>query len=231
MIVKENMIKIFIALTVLLYPFVFVTDIKASSPSFAFYPSGGIVKDREEGFTVDIMIDSGEYDITEARMVIKFDPDQIQLTKASRNNSLFEQWPEDESSLDNENGIVMLTGFTQSGSGTLYKTDGDPDLYARLEFEIVTDSEEDIVLDWEYSGSEDSFKSVIMSDGSPTYNVLTSKPSSATYRFEELTQTAIESKHIPFIVGGFLVLVAGIVLTSRPESTRKKYGTVVVYED
>jgi hypothetical protein len=36
---------------------------------------------------------------------------------------------------------------------------------------------------------------------------------------------------IPFIVGGFLIFTAGIVITSRPSAMRKKFGTVVVSDD
>jgi hypothetical protein len=164
-------------------------------------------------------------------MTFVFDPRQIQIKKASRNNSLFSQWPEDESTLDNTNGVVMLTGFSQSGSSDLYATSGDPDVLARLEFEIVTDEDVDIELEWEFTGSDALFQSSLMAEGSPPYNVLTIRPQDASFRYGELTQTAIERKHIPFIVGGFLILAAGIVITSRPDSTRKKYGTVVVYEN
>jgi hypothetical protein len=164
-------------------------------------------------------------------MVFTFDPRQLQITKASRNNSLFQQWPNDESTLDNENGVVMLTGFTQSGSGQLYKTSGEADVLARLEFEIVTeDTQAEIPLEWEFTGSDELFQSVLVADGSPPQNVLVTRPTDGLYVIGELTRTAIDPRHIPFIVGGFLILVAGVIISSKPEFTRKKYGTVVVYD-
>ncbi len=118
---------------------------------------------------MDILIDSGGEELVEARAVITFDPSMLKVTEAKRNNSLFLTWPSDESTIDNENGVVMLTGFTQSGEGTLYSTDGDPDVFARLTFEILEEGETS--LEWEYSGENESFKSVLMKDGSPPQNV------------------------------------------------------------
>jgi hypothetical protein len=164
-------------------------------------------------------------------MVFNFDPTQLQITKASRNNSLFEQWPDDESTLDNTNGVVMLTGFTQSGSGTLYQTSGEADVLARIEFEVLEDDlDSQILLEWEYTGSDELFQSVLLADGSPPQNVLSTRPSDAIFRFGELTQTAINPRHLTFVIGGILILLAGVLISSKPELTRKKYGTVVVYD-
>lgn len=230
MIVKKNLFT-YLILGVYLLPLLLVSGVKASNPSLSFYPTNGVIKSVDDGFTVDILIDSGEYDLTKARMVFNFDPEIIQISKASRNNSLFDQWPSDESTLDNTNGVVMLTGFTQSGSNDLYSTTGDSDVLARLEFDIVDNLEQDILLEWEFTGSDDLFKSVLMADGSPPTNVLTVRPANATFTYGQLTQTAIEQKHLPFIIGGLLILGAGVVITSKPSSTRKKFGTVVVYDE
>ena len=229
MLVKKNIAKLPIIIIAVLIPLFCSSAVSAASPSLSFYPSSGIIKNQDDGFTVDVLVDSAGEELNQARITFTFNPRQIQIKKASRNNSLFSQWPEDESTLDNTNGVVMLTGFTQSGSGDLYITSGEPDVLARLEFEIVADDDADISLEWEFTGSDSLFKTSLMADGSPPYNVLTIRPQDATFRYGELTRTAIESKHIPFIVGGFLILAAGIVITSRPDSTRKKYGTVVVY--
>jgi hypothetical protein len=229
MIVKKiTLISILTTLTILLP----TTTVHAASPKFSFHPEGGVVKNVNDGFTVDVLIDTAGESLTEARMVFNFDPRLVQVSKASRNNSLFEEWPEDESTLDNENGVVMLTGFTQSGSGDLYKTSGDPDVFARIEFEIVTDDiNVEIPLEWEFSGSDELFQTVLLADGSPPQNVLDIRPTDASIRIGQLTQTAIDPKYIPFIIGGFLILIAGVIITSKPEMTRKKYGTVVVYDD
>lgn len=231
MIVKKVVPKIFVFFLILCTYIFFVPTVNAASPMFSFYPDSGIIKSIDDGFTVDVLVDSDGLSLTEARMVFNFDPRLVQVSKASRNNSLFEQWPEDESTLDNKNGVVMLTGFTQSGSGDLYKTAGDPDVFARIEFEIVTDEiNVEIPLEWEYTGSDELFQTVLLAEGSPPQNVLDTRPEDATFQIGQLTQTAINPKHIPFIVGGLLILVAGVIITSKPESTRKKYGTVVVYD-
>ena len=203
----------------------------AASPSFSFYPQSGVVKKVDDGFTVDVLIDSGNNSLVKAMFTFNFDPRVLQIRKASKNNSLFSQWPEDESSLDNENGVVMLTGFTQSGSSTLYRTVGEPDLFARIEFDVISSQKDQVIdLSWEYSGSDQLFQTVLVADGSPPQNVLMDRPVDARFRIGSVPQTAIESRHIPFIVGGFLILLAGLVITSRPDALRKKYGTVVMYE-
>jgi hypothetical protein len=99
------------------------------------------------------------------------------VTKAERNDSLFCSWPEDQQTIDNAEGVVMATGFCQSG--TLYKTTGESDVFVRLTFEAL--KEGNLVLDWEYSGQDEAFKSVIMKNGSPTINILDSAPAKGTY--------------------------------------------------
>ena len=37
---------------------IFVSPTLAAEPSFSIYPAGGIVTNKNEGFTVDVMIDS-----------------------------------------------------------------------------------------------------------------------------------------------------------------------------
>ena len=86
----------------------------------------------------------------------------------------------DESTIDNENGVVMLTGFTQSGSGTLYKTGAKPDVMARLAFKIVKPG--NTVLDWEFDNGDNLFQSVMLKDGSPPTNILRVKPDSAIFK-------------------------------------------------
>lgn len=231
MVVKAQKI-IVVALTGFFLTIFFVSPVRAQSPSLSFYPESGIIKDVDEGFTVDVLLDSGEEELVKTRMVFTFDPSQIQITKASRNNSLFQQWPDDESTLDNENGVVMLTGFTQSGSGQLYKTSEEADVLARIEFEIITDdTQAEIPLEWEFTGSDELFQSVLVADGSPPQNVLETRPTDGLYAIGELTQTAIDPRYIPFIISGLLILIAGVIISSKPEFTRKKYGTVVVYDE
>jgi hypothetical protein len=237
MIVKRFIKSIVVLLIYFSLYLLIVPTVNAASPTLSFYPSSGIIKDPEEGFAVDILIDSGGQELSKVTAAFNFDPQQLQIVEANKNNSLFEQWPEDESSLDNQNGVVMLTGFTQSGSGELYQTVGDPDVFARVEFEVIEDNlDDEIVLSWDFGESDPLFKTALIVDGSPPQNVLEtaslgSRPQDAVFRLGELTQTAIDSRSIPFILGGFLILIAGVIISSKPEATRKKFGTVVVYDE
>ena len=116
---------------------IFVSPTLAAEPSFSIYPAGGIVTNKNEGFTVDVMIDSAGEELTSARFVITFDPTYLKLVKTEKNNALFAQWPEDGASIDNTNGVVMLTGFSQSGTDELYTTGSSPDIMARLNFQVL----------------------------------------------------------------------------------------------
>lgn len=204
----------------------------ASDATFSFYPEGGIVKNISNGFIVDVLLDSGDEDITKARFTINFDPTILKLVKANKNNTLFEQWPEDESTLDNKNGVVMLTGFTQSGNSGLYNSKGEPDVMARLEFEIISKNTKEIKLDFEYSGSDELFSSVIMKDGSPPQNILSSKPDSAVFTYGGYVNpsTAIEPSHVGIAIGIILIGIGVFLTSSKSPTLGKKKGTVVLYE-
>lgn len=80
----------------------------AAEPSFSFFPAGGIVTDKSKGFSVDVLIDTAGQEVMSAKFVVLFDPTVLRLTKAERNSTLFSQWAEEESSIDNDNGVVML---------------------------------------------------------------------------------------------------------------------------
>lgn len=196
----------------------------AQSPNFLFYPSNGTVKDSSKGFTVDILIDSAGEKISKARFAITFDPTQIQVTNASKNNTLFDQWPEDESTIDNQRGMLMLTGFTQSGSSIpLYLTGSKPDVMARIQFEVITESKDDVVLNFEFSGTDEMFKSVIMKDGSPPQNILTSVSDPAVFSLTGFVSpsTAIEPSHIGIVLG-LLLIAVGIFVRNIKDSTFTK---------
>ncbi len=204
----------------------------ASEPNFSFYPDGGSIVNKDEGFLVDVLIDSGGKELTSARFVITFDPEYLELEKAERNNALFEQWPNDESTIDNEDGVVMLTGFTQSGSGTLYKTGTKPDVMARLEFKIVKSG--NTTLDWEFDNGENLFQSVMLIDGSPPTNILKVKPDSAIFEIGTKSYTPINTA-IPFdkaiLVGGvILIIFGGLMVFAKPRNFTKGRGTIIVYE-
>ena len=231
MIVKDCL-KIFTVLLVcILLPF---GKAFASSPSFSLYPNGGVVVNGGDGFVVDVMIDTGGQKIVSAKFTLLFDPRELQLTKVERNNSLFDQWPEDESTVDNDNGVVMLEGFSQSGSGKEYVTEGDPDIFARLHFKALKKA--DAVLDWEYETNNSVFETVMILDGSPANkNILTTKPSSAIFRIGtvytgSLSNTGIPLNRYVLFTGVVLILFGGFMVFTRPRSLGRKKGTVVMYE-
>ena len=223
---KKGLIFLLFFLLTLSIPKVYAAD-----ASFSFYPSSGIVEDVTEGFTVDILIDSGGYELSKARPVIKFDPSVVQLSKAMKNNSLFEEWPLDQSTTDNTNGIVMLTGITSSdGLVPYYKTATSPDVFARLEFDIVDESAEKILLSFEYSGEDELFQSVLISAGKDTQNVLLSVPSSVTFLIDDdiVPSTSIDMNTLGIGIGILLILVGGFVRGSTINFSKQRRGTIVL---
>jgi len=209
----------------------FTSKVHGADASFSFYPSSGIVENVQEGFTVDVLINSGGYELSKARAVIKFDPSVLQLTQASRNNTLFELWPTDQSTTDNGNGIVMLTGYTTSdGVTSFYKTQTSSDVFARLKFDIVDESAEEILLSFEYSGTDQLFKSILLNSSSTPQNVLLSQPDSATYLIDDevVPSTAIDTNILGIGIGILLILVGGFVRGSSINIGNKKRGTIVL---
>lgn len=227
---RKKIVQISISLLILFFSF---ANIYAAQANFSLYPSKGVVADTQDGFTVDVLIDSGGYDLSKARMVLSFDPTIVQLRKAMKNDTLFEQWPLDEGTTDNGNGVVMLTGYTPSGSTyDYYSTSSQPDVFARLEFNVVDSSAESITFDFEYSGRDELFQSVMLSADSSPSILLKSKPSSVTYSFEKesIPQTAINMNIVGMVLGLILILVGGYVRGSKGNLSSKKRGTVVMYE-
>lgn len=229
MLVKKYLKTIF--LTVFLFTFVFVSPIKAATePMLSIYPAGGTVTNKDNGFTADVMIDSAGEQLTEARFVITYDPTYLQVTKAEKNNTLFGQWPEDETSIDNTNGVVMLTGFSQSGTDTLYKTSSTADVMARLTFKVLKTGT--VTLDWSYSGADEDFKSVLLTDGSPPQNVLKTKPTAVTFNIEKtIVNTAVTWNKYILVGGGVLILFGGLMIFSKPTRFSRRKGTIVIYDE
>jgi len=98
-------------------------------------------------------------------------------------------------------------------------------------------------MDWEYSGSDDPFKSVLMKNGSPPQNALPSKPDVGLFVSSEypwgipVPDTGIEISQIMIGLGAVLS-VAGVLVLKYGEqwgifgssSKNGKRKTVVVYE-
>ena len=223
---KKGLIFLLFLLLTLSIPKVYAAD-----ANFSFYPSSGIVEDVNEGFTVDILIDSGGYELSKARATIKFDPSIVRLSKAMRNSTLFEEWPLDQSTTDNISGLVMLTGITSTDGGVAYySTTSSPDVFARLQFEIIDESK-DILLNFEYSGEDELFKSVLISAGKDTQNVLLSQPESVTFQISEESEvpsTAIDMNMLGIGIGILLILVGGFVRGSSMNFSKQRRGTVVL---
>jgi len=206
----KNIIKVISFFIVIYFQFtfsVFAGELKIN-PTL-----GRVVKG--ETFLIDVLIDSEGNSLTEVTAVIVFDPTLIQIREVTRNEGLFTTFPDNEQTTDNENGVIMITGFTQSGSGTLYKTSGNSDVLMRISFEAIESGTVDF--DWEFSGSNEPFKSVLMKDGSPPQNVLSNKPSSVTFTILEdaggnttPTTGLMDGTNLSFAFG---IFVAGIALT------------------
>lgn len=218
--------------TLLLIPFALPASAQAAG-RFILNPKSGDLKVGQT-FTQDIFIDSGDDNISLARAVITFDPTLIQVTTANRNNSLFQQFPDAEQTIDNDNGVIMMSGFTQSGSGTLYSTTGQPDLFGRFTFRVIKAGP--LKFDWEFSGQDQPFKSVMMADGSPPSNVLTSKPDPASYSIPTLGTTTPGTGidnwtmiifGIGIIIGALMIWAGASVLGKNFRNKRRK--TQVLY--
>lgn len=233
---KTFLIKIFpgtLILLLFLFPFL-VTKVQASEPSFSFYPDGGVIMNKDEGFVVDILIDTAGQEILSAKFTVLFDPEVLQITQAERNNTLFAQFPQDESTIDNSEGVVMLSGFSQSGTGGLYVTEDTPDVFARLSFDILDEGETE--LDWQFGGQDAIFDTAMFRDASPPQNILQTKPSSAIFTigdviYEETPDTGIALDEYIIVTGVVLLLFGGFMVFTRPGNVRKKTGTVVMYDE
>ncbi|WKZ30980.1 MAG: hypothetical protein QY318_03995 [Candidatus Dojkabacteria bacterium] len=237
----DSLILILFASAVNLLAFPAPTQASGSA-TFSITPSNGYVVEGQQ-FSIDVLIDTAGTEVVQARAVITFDPTRVRLTNAGRNNSLFAQYPTDGQTTDNTNGVVMVTGFSQAGVDDLYATDGAPDVFVRLTFEALREGS--VTFDWEYNGSDQPFKSVIMSHGSPPQNILNSKPAAVTFTIQdsgvvpeepEVPDTAVRD-YLPLYIGGLtlvgamLIFFGGSMVVKASEnvsSTKKR--TVVDYD-
>lgn len=228
--------KLLIFIATILSSFLFTSAVNANTPSFTIYPIDGEVVVGET-FTVDILIDSSGEELVEARAVLLFDPDLVELVNPEFNASLFCTYPSNQQSVDNTYGVVMITGFCQPGVGSPYVTEGGADVFARIEFEVLDEGE--IVLDWNYSGSNQEFMSILMKNGSPPSNVLSATPQEAVFIASgdgngipddgEFPDTALNPGTWIIIIGLALILLGTMYLILGRRS-KSKMRTVVLYE-
>lgn len=209
-------------------------------PSLSITPSSGYVAKGDE-FTIDIVIDSGGEEIMKAKSVITFDPTKARIIKAQRNNALFAQFPQNEQTTDNTNGVIMLTGFTQSGSSNLYKTTTTPDVFGRITFQALNDG--NLKFDWEFSGEDAPFKSVMMKDGSPPQNILVSRPRAISFTIQDIGTSVQQPKTALFdntgvfsgligIAGGISLFAGSSVMANLNSRLKmKKHRTIVEYDE
>lgn len=154
--------------------FFFATPVLAVSPTFTLYPDGGYaILNRE--FSVDILLNTAGRDTTNARAVLSFDPDRLEVTKVAF-GGLYCQYPEDEYSADNTNGEVILTGFCLD---PYYNSDSTSGLFGRVTFRPLLEGTATINFEYSTTGGDDV--SAIKDTGSPPINILASRPDGVSY--------------------------------------------------
>jgi len=146
----------------------------AAGPSLSLYPKTGYAVLNKD-FSVDIMLDTGCEDTITTRAVFRFDPDKLQVIKA-QHGELYCQYPEDEYTVDNVGGWVMLTGFCLD---PYYNSGSSASLFGRITFRPKVEGT--VTMDFEFDGSDKEWKSIVTDNGSPPQNVLTNTPVGGTY--------------------------------------------------
>ena len=147
---------------------------RAQDVSISLYPSGGYAVLNND-FAVDIMLATGGKDTTMARVVLRFDPSKIRITKA-QHGDLYCQYPEDDYAADNTKGIVILTGYCLD---PYYNSSDGGGILGRITFKPLVEG--NVTLSVEFDGQANSEKSVVMDNGSPPQNILISAPSGGSY--------------------------------------------------
>lgn len=215
-----------------------VDKLYAADSTFSLFPSKGTVT-AGKNFTIDVMIDSSGNNVTQARMVILYDPKYLKVIEAEYNASLFCTYPTDQQSVDNTNGVAMLSGFCQSGVSTLYKTSGGADVFARVIFQAKKKGSTKI--EWNYNGKNQDYMSIIMKDGSPATNSLTAKPAGGVYTITASGSTGVDPDEPEFpstgiatswgvVSVGAILIAVGWLYMKLGKKSQSKMRTVVLYE-
>lgn len=146
----------------------------AAGPDLSLYPGTGYAVLNKD-FSIDIMLDTGGEDTTTTRAVFRFDPDKLQVIKA-QHGDLYCQYPEDEYTVDNTGGWVMLTGFCLE---PYYNSGSSPGLFGRITFRPQVEGI--VTMNFEFNGNDEEWKSIVKDNGSPPQNILTNIPDNGTY--------------------------------------------------
>lgn len=222
------------------------TNTLAANANYSVTPKSGYVQVNKD-FVFDILIDTDNENSNLARAVLTFDPKMIRVVKAEKNSNLYCNWPEDEQTIDNVNGVIMITAFCQSGAGTLYKTTGEPEVFSRLTFRPLKAGR--VTFNWKWTGENQSFNSAIMKDGSPPQNLLTTVPAAFSFNAVALTggNNGNNGGTTPvtglfdgeLIIVGLVTLISSILIFggtyliffANKRNINKRFKTLVIYKD
>jgi hypothetical protein len=243
-VIKKLLITtIFTTSLITLTTFSQLNKIYAASPSFSVSPASGYVKVGTD-FVFDIKVDSAGNTLSLARAVLTYDPTMVKIIKAEKNSAIFCSWPQDQQTVDNVNGVLMVTAFCQSGNSGVYKTVGEADVLARVTMRALKAGSVDFK--WQWTGEDQAFKSVLIEDGSPPQNLLSPAPMSFKFIAAVITtpttppttpKTGIfetETYIIAGIVFGAALLIFGgttLLLMTNKRMINRKFKTLVIYED
>lgn len=147
---------------------------RANAASMALYPERGYAL-LNKPFAVDIMLDTGGEDTTEARAVFKFDRTRVKVTKAEYAD-LFCQYPEDQYAVDNSAGWIKLTGYCND---PYYNSNGTPGLFGRFTFEPIMEGI--VQFDFVDSYEDEDWISRILDTSSPPQELSGMSFSGGTY--------------------------------------------------
>lgn len=172
---RKTVFKVCFILFVCLSIFLgFANASHAAGPDLSLYPSTGYAVLNKD-FSVDIMLDTGGEDTTTTHAVFRFDPDKLQVIKA-QHGDLYCQYPEDEYTVDNTGGWIMLTGFCLD---PYYNSGSSPGLFGRITFRPQVEGI--VTMNFEFNGDDEEWKSIVKDNGSPPQCILTDTPTGGTY--------------------------------------------------
>ncbi|MBN1617990.1 hypothetical protein JW887_01445 [Candidatus Dojkabacteria bacterium] len=218
---------VFVVLSFLVNP----VSTYAASPTMRLYPPNGYAVLKQD-FVIDILLNTNGEDTTMARAVFEFDASKLEVTKAEYGD-LYCDYPEDEYTVDNDKGVVMITGFCLD---PYYNSGDKEELFARVTFKPLVEGKVDLVFNFETSNDE--WNSIVKNTGSPPQNVLSTKPAGGSYEIVSTVPTGkgtTSNTDLPkagifddkfVLIGGGLLLVGFVVLlvSSLGRKKEKKRG-------